>query len=99
MSLKELNLLDILIVTGAILGSIKTVITINKGHYCAKWFDMVLGIFTGIVTGYYFSNEYSVYVTALISLIAGSAGAILLKTLIEMMPSTFKSYIEKRLDK
>lgn len=99
MNVQEINLSDTLIIIGSIIGSIKTVITINNGNFCSKWLDIFLGIFVGIVTGYHFSTEYNLYLTGLISLVAGASGAILLKTIIEILPTTFKSYIEKKVNK
>lgn len=97
MNIEEIELIDIFIVLGSLLGSIKASITINKKLNCLTLFDFILGIFIGISIGYYFETQYNIFITGLISLVSGASGALLIKVFLEILPEVFKKYIEQKL--
>lgn len=97
MNVQEINLIDIFIVLGSILGSIKGSIIVSKQLNCSVLFDFILGSFIGISTGYHFENQYTIFITGLISLVAGASGSLIIKVILEMIPEVIKKYVEQRL--
>lgn len=92
--LKGLELNHLIIITGALLGSVKTSMVINiNSTLCDKVLDIFLGLFCGIMAGHHYSNDLNVYVTGLISLLAGIGGAIVIEVIIELLPKATKQFI------
>lgn len=91
---ERFDLHHLIIVLGALLGSIKTSQTINQNrHLCEKWLDIMLGLFCGVMVGHYFTQGINLYITGLLALIGGVAGAIVIEVLIELLPKLSRSYI------
>lgn len=92
--LAEIETTHIIIVIGALLGSIKTSMVINtETDLCDKWLDIMLGLFCGIMAGYHFSNDLNVYITGLIALLGGIGGAIIIEVIIELLPKATRQFI------
>jgi len=92
--LSEIGTTPIIIIVGALLGSIKTSIIINtEADICDKWLDVLLGLFCGIMTGHHFSNELNIYITGLIALLGGIGGAIIIEVIIELLPRATRQFI------
>lgn len=92
--LSEVGTTHIIVVIGALLGSIKTSMVINaEASICDKWLDVMLGLFCGIMAGYHFSNELNVYITGLNALLGGIGGAIIIEVIIELLPKATKQII------
>lgn len=90
----SLELNHIIIVLGAFLGSVKTCYTINQSTpLCEKMIDISLGLFCGVMVGHYFTNNMNLYVTGLLALLGGIAGAVVIDVIIELLPKIAKDYI------
>lgn len=89
-----IDLIHLIIVIGALIGSVKTSYIINREDSgCDVAIDICLGLFCGIMAGYHFSNELNVYITGLISLLGGIGGAIITEVIIELLPKASKEII------
>lgn len=87
-----------IIITGSLLGSIKASSMINRcKSFFEKSLDIFLGSFCGIMSGHYFNTENNLYISGLVSLLAGIAGAIIIEVIIELLPSATKQVITKYL--
>lgn len=90
-----LNFTHFVIIAGATIGAVKTSLYTNKSSsFLDTLLDVAIGIFAGVMTGHYFEDEYSLYITGLISLVAGVAGSIVIETFIELLPKAARTALE-----
>lgn len=85
----------VVIFLGALLGSTKARLELDKDKKCIhQFFDIVLGLFIGTMCAYHFGTQYSVWMTGLIAVIGGATGALVVEVVLRMVPSFVKTALK-----
>lgn len=93
----DLNL--VVTVSGAVLGSIKASIELDKNKSCMyRFVDVLVGVYFGVTIAYHFHNANSVALTWLLSLVGGISGGVFLDVLLQMLPSIIRKVIKNWVD-
>lgn len=93
----DLNL--VVTLAGAVLGSIKASIELDKSKSCAyRFVDVLVGVYFGVTIAFHFHNANSIALTGLLSLIGGVSGGVVVDVLLQMLPSITRKFIKNWVD-
>lgn len=85
----------IIIVSGALVGSIKASVEFDKDKHCvARAIDIFLGVFCGVMLARHFHNVGSTALGGLLALVGGVSGAVVVEVFMQMLPSIAKEAIK-----
>ena len=84
-----------LITLGALLGAFKGVMAYDQGKpFCSKWVDTVLGTYIGIVLAKHYASEWSMWYSAVLAVVAGASGAMVVDVVLRLIPAVAKDLIK-----
>lgn len=84
----------------ALIGSFKASVEFDKGKTCfTRSVDVMIGIICGMAVVYHFANNLSLALSALVAVVGGASGAMVLEVLMTMLPSLTKISIKGWLKK
>lgn len=90
----------IIIVSGALIGSIKASVEFDKDKHCvASAIDIFLGVFCGVMLARHFHNAGSVALGGLLALVGGVSGAVVIEVFVQMLPSIAQKAIKNVVEK
>lgn len=83
-------------VGGALLGAIKSATEFGKHKgLLLIVVDVAIGTFCGVSLAKHFHNTGSLPLSALLSIVGGSCGAVVIEVLMQMVPNMAKTFIKK----
>lgn len=90
----------IIIVSGALIGSIKASVEFDKDKHCVvRAIDIFLGVFCGVMLARHFHNAGSAALGGLLALVGGVSGAVVIEVFVQMLPSIAKKAIKNVVEK
>lgn len=90
----------IIIVSGALIGSIKASVECDKDKRgVARAIDIFLGVFCGVMLARHFHNAGSAALGGLLALVGGVSGAVVIEVFVQMLPSIAKKAIKNVVEK
>lgn len=88
------------IVIGSLLGSAKASTEFDKDKGCIpRIIDLMLGVFCGVALAIHFANHNSVALSAVLALLGGVSGAMVIEVFMQMLPSIARKAIKSWSDK
>lgn len=82
------------------IGSIKASIEFdNDKPYLQRFIDVLIGIISGIALVHHYANQLSLGLSALIAIVGGAGGALVLETFLSLLPAVSKQFIQKWIKK
>lgn len=84
----------------ALIGSFKASVEFDKEKTCfARGVDVMIGLITGMAVVYHFASQLSLALSAMIAVVGGASGAMVLEVLMTMLPSLTKISVKAWLKK
>ena len=84
-----------LIALGALLGAFKGVMAYDQGKpFCSKCVDTGLGTFVGIVLAKHYASEWNMWYAAVLAVVAGASGAMVVDVVLRLIPSVTKDIMK-----
>lgn len=85
----------IIIGVGCFLGAFKASIEIDKDKNCLhRVINTLLGVFTGAALAMHFGVAHGAWLNGLVALIGGASGAMVIDTLLQMLPSITRKFVK-----
>lgn len=89
----------LIIFAGAVIGSVKASIELDREKKCAaRLLDIVLGVFCGATVAFHFHTQNSGAVSGLLALVGGVSGATIVEVVLQMLPGVVKKFIKAWVD-
>ena len=86
--------LSVLII-GALLGASKGVMTYEQDKpFCSKCIDAGVGAYVGIVLAKYYASEWNIWYAAVLAVVAGASGAMVVDVALRLIPSMAKDLMK-----
>lgn len=90
----------IIVGVGCFLGAFKASIEFDKDKDCLhKAINTLLGVFTGAALALHFGTHHGAWLNGLVALIGGASGAMVIDTLLQMLPMLTRKYIKEWVNK
>ena len=87
-----------LIVICSLLGSTKAIVELDRQKsFCYKTLDITLGLIAGVLIAFHYSDNLSIWFRLGLAIIGGATGALLIETLLQMLPQILSKVIDKYL--
>ncbi len=84
----------------ALIGSFKASVEFDKAKTCfARGIDVMIGLIAGVASVYHFASDLSLALSALVALVGGASGAMVLDVIMTMLPSLTKFSVKAWLKK
>lgn len=94
------SLTEILIITGAVIGSLKASKELDKQDTIStKVINFMVGVFWGISIGMYYGTNLNPYISSLVALIGGAIGTLTIELVIQLAPNLIQDKIKKWFEK
>lgn len=82
----------------SLLGSTKAIIELDRQKsFCYRSVDIILGLIAGILIAFHYSDNLSIWFRLGLAIIGGATGALLIETLLQMLPQILSKVIDKYL--
>lgn len=83
------------LVIGALLGAFKGVMAYGQGKpLCYKCVDTGLGAYIGIVLAKHYASEWNMWYAAVLAVVAGASGAMVVDVALRLIPSVAKDIMK-----
>lgn len=84
----------------ALIGSFKASFEFDKDKNCfTRGIDVMIGLIAGVSVVYHFASQLSLALSALVALVGGASGAMVLDVIMTMLPSLTKFSVKAWLKK
>lgn len=84
------------IVLCSTIGSIKASIEFDSDKHCLQRFvDVLIGVISGMALVHHYANQLSLGLSALVAVLGGAGGALVLETVMSLLPAILKQFIQK----
>lgn len=96
--LQQIDVVCVVMLVGAILGSIKSSLDTDVLlSACRKMFNVLIGVFCGLNVAHVFHKDLEVGFVGLIALVGAMVGTNILEVISELAPDIAKKYIKRKL--